>query len=353
VSIFELTKDSLVPISDTTFAAEHIRERYDLQRLFRENIAAIAPETYVLAEEYGGWKDAKRRIDLFCLDKHADLVVIEIKRTEDGGHMELQAIRYAAMVSRFTFADVVEAHSQHLGGPEKEEEARAAILNFLEWDEPNEKAFAQNVRIILVSSEFSKEITTSVIWLNERELDIRCVRIKPYSLGDRVLVDIQQVLPLPEAEEYQVQIRKKAAEERLAETGDKDWTKYDLTIAGEAFASLPKRRLFFLVFRALIQHGVTPEQIMEVFPARKFLVVPGTCGSFEEFWSRASKLRNSNGTAYNASRFFTDEIFNVGGNAYVVSNQWSKKSLPDLQKLIAKHPKVSISFTEASEEIET
>jgi len=30
-----------------------IRERYDLQRLLRDNIGAIAPEMYVLAEEYG------------------------------------------------------------------------------------------------------------------------------------------------------------------------------------------------------------------------------------------------------------------------------------------------------------
>ena len=351
--IFELTKNSLVPVATTTFAAEHIRERYDLQRLFRENIRAIAPDTYVLTEEYGGWKDAKRRIDLLCLDTQANLVVIELKRTEDGGHMELQAIRYAAMVSKLTFSDAVEAHSQYLGGPEKEEEARAAILTFLDWDEPNGKAFAQDVRIILVSSEFSKEITTSVIWLNERELDIRCVRIKPYTLGDRVLVDVQQLLPLPEAEEYQVQIRKKAAEERLSDAGDKDWTRYDLTIDGEVSPRLYKRRLFFLVFRALIQRGVTPEQIMEVFQARKFLVVQGTCNTPEEFRQRALNLRNASGNAYALNRFFVDvdELFHVDGKTYAVSNQWSKKGLPDLQKLISKHPEASISFAKSSEEI--
>jgi len=30
-------------------------------------------------------------------------VAIELKRTEDGGHMELQSTRYAAMVSTMTF----------------------------------------------------------------------------------------------------------------------------------------------------------------------------------------------------------------------------------------------------------
>ena len=161
--IYELTKDSIVAVLTTTFAAEHIRERYDLQRVLRDNITAIGQELYVLAEEYGEWKDAKRRIDLLCLDKQANLVVVELKRTEEGGHMELQAIRYAAMVSKLTFAQAVEAHSRYLGGEEKEDDARAAILKFLDWDEPLEKEFAQDVRIILVSGEFSKEITTSVL----------------------------------------------------------------------------------------------------------------------------------------------------------------------------------------------
>jgi RecB family endonuclease NucS len=136
VPIFELTKNSLVPVATTTFAAEHIRERYDLQRVLRDNIGAIAPETLVLAEEYGEWKDSRRRIDLLCLDKDASLVVVELKRTEDGGHMELQAIRYAAMVSKMTFAQAVEAHSRYLGSIEKEEEAKAAILTFLGGTNP-------------------------------------------------------------------------------------------------------------------------------------------------------------------------------------------------------------------------
>ena len=35
--------------------------------------------------------------NLLCIDREANLVVVELKRTEDGGHMDLQAIRYAAM----------------------------------------------------------------------------------------------------------------------------------------------------------------------------------------------------------------------------------------------------------------
>jgi hypothetical protein len=65
------------------------------------------------------------------------------------------------------------------------------------------------VRIALASAEFSKELTTAVMWLNDHGLDIRCVRMRPYDDNGRLLVDVQQVIPLPEAAAYQVQVREK------------------------------------------------------------------------------------------------------------------------------------------------
>src|SRR5204862_108597 len=102
--------------------------------------------------------------------------------------------------SKMTFADAVGAHKKFrtkTGGDPSG--AENAILNFLGWDEPKESDFGKDVKIVLVSANFSKEITTSVLWLNERELDIRCVRLIPYQFMEKTLLDIQQVLPLPES----------------------------------------------------------------------------------------------------------------------------------------------------------
>ena len=85
-----------------------------LRRLLRIHIKAIDREISVLAEEYGEWEDAKRRIDMLCVDKTANLVVVELKRSEDGGHMDLPAIRYAALISTMTFSQAVEAHERYL-----------------------------------------------------------------------------------------------------------------------------------------------------------------------------------------------------------------------------------------------
>ncbi|GIX12078.1 MAG: hypothetical protein KatS3mg118_0037 [Paracoccaceae bacterium] len=231
--IYEFASEEIRPLTKTTFGQVQLQERRDLQRLLRTNIAVVAPDTLVIAEEFGDWDESRRRIDLLGIDRDANLVVIELKRTEDGGHMELQAIRYAAMVSTMTFdqaADVFARYLAQIGRTDTD--ARAELLDFLGWDEPDEDAFAQDVRIVLASAEFSRELTTSVLWLIERGIDIRCVRLQPYGLDGRILVDVQQIIPLPEVAEYQVRVTEKKRKEREARTDTRDRTSYDVTLGG-------------------------------------------------------------------------------------------------------------------------
>ena len=209
MAIYELNDDSIREISQTTFSTAGVTERGDLQRLLRKQINVIAPDTLVVSEEFGEWEDSRRRIDLLAIDRDANLVVIELKRTEDGGHMDLQAIRYAAMVSTMTFEKIVGIYGRYLQRIGDSLDPRASILSFLDRDAVEEEQFAKDVRIVLASAEFSKELTTAVLWLTKGGLDIRCVRMRPYQDGGRVLLDVQQVIPLPEAAEYQVQVREK------------------------------------------------------------------------------------------------------------------------------------------------
>ena len=216
--IYELERDRIIRLEESSFSANQFRERDDLQRLLRENIDVISPGTLIVAEEFGQWEDSRRRIDLLGIDADdARLVVIELKRTADGGHMDLQALRYAAMISTMTFDQVVDTFSTFLSKLGRgDESAEELLLKHLGWDEPDEEAFAQDVRVILAAADFSKELTTSVMWLNQRNLDITCVRLKPYRLDSRVLLDVQPVVPLPEAADYQVRIAQKQNSERIS-----------------------------------------------------------------------------------------------------------------------------------------
>jgi hypothetical protein len=346
--LYEVTAELLKRIEETSFYEARIRERADLQRLLRSQIEIVIPDALVIAEEFGEWEESRRRIDLLAIDKDANLVVIELKRTEDGGHMELQALRYAAMISTMTFDNAVTVYGEYLKRSGRELDPQQELLDFLEWDEKNEEHFAQDVRIILVSAEFSKELTGSVLWLNSYGLDIRCVRIKPYQDNGRILIDVQQVIPLPEATEYQVQVNVKNRQERAARASGRAWVKYDVTIQGATETITAKRNAIFRVVRHLCEKGVKPESIGELIywkTNRLFAIADGTLSS-QEFVSAASKSNRAQGKHFYAGKWFCDEgeLIYYESKTYAFTNQWGERWDQAMKILIEAFPEEKISY---------
>ena len=224
MAIFRLTPEKLLPLERTTFAANNIWERRDLQDLIANQFSIIDEDVLVIAQEFNSFAGSSRSIDILGIDRSANLVVVELKRDDRGGHMELQAIRYAAMISTMRYDDTVHTYANYLerrgedGG-----EAEARMLDHLGLAEPDKDDFNSDPRIVLVSANFDKEITTSALWLNERGVDVHCVRLQPHLDGEAIYLDIQQVVPLPEAEEFLVGVAQKRAEERAARREERTW----------------------------------------------------------------------------------------------------------------------------------
>lgn len=350
MAIYELTADKLEKIPETSFALEGIKERDDLQRLLREQIEILALDTMVISEEFGEWEDSRRRVDLLALDKDANLVVIELKRTEDGGHMELQAIRYAAMVSALTFGKVVEIYGRFLNKTGKDIDPETTILEFLEWDEIVEDEFAQEVKIVLASAEFSKELTTAVIWLNDNGLDIRCVRLRPYKEGDKVLLDVQQVIPLPEAEEYQVKIRDKVRLERVSRSQNRDLTKFDVTLGDEIHEKQAKRRAVFGVVKYLCDQGINPDEIDSLITWKNNMLrsFDGELDSLA-FEKVLSEKMNAEGKMVKPKKYFikNDELIYANGKTYAFHKMWGPRTTEALDILMEKYKGMNIAYSES------
>ncbi|EEY97578.1 hypothetical protein HMPREF0016_00661 [Acinetobacter johnsonii SH046] len=302
-------------IQGTTFINESILERQHLQQALKQNISVIAADCLVLTEEYAEWDASRKRIDLLAIDKQANLVIIELKRTDTGDHMELQALRYASMISTMTFEHALDVlvDYRNKNGEEgfTKENARETIEDFIELDAINETNFGNDVRIILVSAEFSKELTTSVIWLNERDLDITCVRMKPYKYQDQILIDIQQVLPLPEAKDYQIRAQKKAEERREIQKNlnSKDYSKYLFN-----GLELNKRKLVLELIKTHIKNNniLSLEDLLFDFPQE--------LRKGRKMYKRYDEVIQTN----DKNRYFSevDEVLDLTDGKFVISNQW-------------------------------
>ncbi|MCK5132002.1 MAG: hypothetical protein KAR40_07610 [Candidatus Sabulitectum sp.] len=321
MALFNFSDDSLKKIETTTFDSEGILERKHLQAGIKKNIDTIAPNTLVIAEEFSEWTDSKRRIDLLAIDTDASLVVIELKRPETGERMELQAFRYAAMVSTLTFSRAVEIYKKYLESLGSEDVAQENLLKFLNWEEPKEDDFALDTRIVLVSADFSKELTTSVMWLNERSLDIRCTRLTPYKCQGQILIDIQHIIPLPEAESYQVKIKQQSEQRREARNSSRDYTKYEFN--GSTYN---KRRVALAIVKHWFQENNPSnlDELLIAFPVE-------LCGDIFSLESDAIEIYERHGLP----RHFLEkgEVFEFSDETrYAVSNQWAKENIAGLIK---------------------
>jgi len=230
-------------------------------------INIIGDDLLVIAQEYSLFQDSRRRVDMLAIDRAGNLVVIELKRTEDGGHMELQALRYAAMVSTITLDHLADVYADAQGFSTAD--ARDAIV---EWIGEAIEELPNHVRIVLVSADFSTEISSTVLWLNENYgTDISCFRIVTYLLEEEVLLDVQQIIPLPEAKDFQIHQRQKGVAATASRaTSGRDFTQYSIRIDKVVLEPLSKQQAVKLAIRNLHAAGVSTEAIRSATRANQW-----------------------------------------------------------------------------------
>ncbi|GAG84178.1 unnamed protein product, partial [marine sediment metagenome] len=67
-------------------------------------------------------------------------------------------------------------------------------------------------RIILVAAKFRKEVTSTVLWLLNYRVRVQCFRATPFAMGDELFLNIEQIIPTQDAEEFMVGMADKTQE---------------------------------------------------------------------------------------------------------------------------------------------
>lgn len=204
-------------IDESTFHSLNIWERKHIQEWIRESPEILGEELLVVSIEFDRFSNSNDRLDVLAIDRDGNLVVIELKRDAFAGYADLQAIRYAAMVSSMTIEKLLPYYNyyqrKHLGVENPTNENSVANLQEFVSDD-NFQELSSVPRIILCSEDFSQEITTTVLWLNGNGLDISCVKIKPHKIGDKIAIVPNKIIPIQEAKQYLIEIQQKKEEEK-------------------------------------------------------------------------------------------------------------------------------------------
>ena len=88
-----------------------------------------------------------------------------------------------------------------------EAEAEGKLLDHIETG--SLENLNDDQRIILASHRFAPEVTSAVLWLNDKAQDenlITCIQLIPYQDGDVIYVQTNTIIPVVGAERYSIQI---------------------------------------------------------------------------------------------------------------------------------------------------
>lgn len=225
---------------------------------------------------------------------------------------------------------------RHAGGGAGAAAARDDLAEHLAGVGGEDAEPTRRVRIVLVSGGFDVEVTMTVLWLTEVfGLDVRCVRLTPHRVDGRLLVQLDQIIPLPEAAALKVRLQRREEAARVREADGRDLTKFVVTTpTGGTTVALNKRQARELVVR-LHAAGVTAERLLTVVPKGKLLAVTGDPDDEE---LPAAMVADHPGAANHLGRWFLDTPLHEPGTTWVLTKMWGTDTAAAFDGLVRMAP---------------
>lgn len=222
------TSNRIIKLKEVSFSELGFTERNHLQEWLANQPDALGEELLVIQKEFDGFDDTRERLDLLAIDKAGNLVIIENKLDDSGRDVVWQALKYASYCSTLSKSQIAEVFQKFLDKVGPGQDAKALICEFLGQEDFDEVILnpGNDQRLIMVAAQFRKEVTSTVLWLLKHRVFVKCFRATPFKDGADVFLTVEQVIPLPEAEELMIGISKKEDEEQSSEQGQA--TRYKL-----------------------------------------------------------------------------------------------------------------------------
>ena len=223
IDMFQINNNQATLIEPKTFRELGMTEQ-DIEELLKENIHIIAREENMLIIGQQVINAQNGRCDLVAINENGDLVLIEIKRDQKDIEsrrepFEFQAIRYAAalakikdleeLISKIYVPFLEKNHDTEDQSLTINEIANRKLEQFFNNNNITLDDFNKRQQIILVASEFDEQTLSAVAWLNSNGVEMSCIQLKLYQIDGNLYVDTEKVLPLPNYEDYYVEILEK------------------------------------------------------------------------------------------------------------------------------------------------
>lgn len=216
--MFKINKSNnrITRLESKKFSDLGFREREHLQEWLANEPESLGEELLIIQKEFDGFDDTRERLDLLALDKTGNLVVIENKLDDSGKDVVWQALKYASYCTNLNKSQIIEIYQAYLDKYCKGGDAKTLISEFLDGQDLAEVVLnsGNNQRLMFVAASFRKEVTSTALWLLGHGIQLQCIKVTPFSMGEELLLNVEQVIPTPEAKEFMIGMSVKEAEEK-------------------------------------------------------------------------------------------------------------------------------------------
>jgi hypothetical protein len=213
--VIDQNTNSIKALNRKTFSEMGFKERAHLQEWLAGNPESLGEKLLIIQKEFSGFSETNERLDLLALDKSGNIVVIENKLDDSGRDVTWQALKYASYCSTLTKEDIRSIFQSYLDSQASGKNAVDVLNDFFEDVDYSELVLNQRMtqRVIFVAANFRKEVTSTVLWLMNYKIQLKCFKATPYELEGQYFLTLEQIIPTKDAQDYVISMANKAQEE--------------------------------------------------------------------------------------------------------------------------------------------
>lgn len=208
-------ENKILKLAEKTFTELGFKEREHLQEWLAGDPNALGEPLLIIQKEFNGFQDTNERLDLLAIDKQGNLVIIENKLDDSGKDVTWQVLKYASYCSSLSKDEIRQIFQEYLSKKNIQETAEDRLIDFFDGKEYEELTLNQGMtqRIIMVSGKFRKEVTSTVLWLMNFNIRIQCFKVTPFVFGEQLILNVEQLLPIKDTEEFSISMASKVQDE--------------------------------------------------------------------------------------------------------------------------------------------
>ncbi len=196
MGLWKITDKGPIKVSETKFKQEKLLEEH-LENWISSDSSILGEPVLIIGRQVQ-IPDMRECPDLLGLDPQGNTVIIELKRGKLKDPVDMQAMRYASYISKWTFTDFENAARNYFGKTgDHEFNFNAMYESFCEDAGVDEiPDINKDQRIIIVGSAVRDKLGSVALWLYEHSVDIKVIEVKAYKDNNGIFIEPNTVVPL-------------------------------------------------------------------------------------------------------------------------------------------------------------